>query len=155
MTGLYETDFALWAAEQASALRDAAHRGSNTVDWENVAEEIESLGRSERRALASHIAVVIEHLLKLQTSPATGSRRQWRESVRRARQEINRVLKDSPSLRREVPEIVTEQAAAVRVMIAQVMAEYDETPLVPLEAIAFDEARVLGDWMPAEEGAPA
>jgi hypothetical protein len=59
-------------SEQARMLRAAADAGWNApIDWVNVAEEIESLGRSERHARVSHIGIVIEHLLKLQASPAT------------------------------------------------------------------------------------
>src|SRR5690349_11030302 len=64
MGDLYRTDLALWAAQQADALRSAARERHNLpVDWENVAEEIESLGASERRALASHVRTVVEHLM--------------------------------------------------------------------------------------------
>ena len=67
MGDLYDQDLVLWSEEQGRALRAAAGAGWNApIDWENVAEEIESLGRSERHALASHIALVIEHLLNLQ-----------------------------------------------------------------------------------------
>ena len=63
---LYERDFCHWTAEQAAALRAAAARRLDlALDFENLAEEIESLGRSDRRALVSHIKRVIEHLLKL------------------------------------------------------------------------------------------
>ena len=66
MGDLYDQDLVLWSEEQGRALRAAAGAGWNApIDWENVAEEIESLGRSERHALASHIALVIEHLLKI------------------------------------------------------------------------------------------
>ncbi len=62
MDGLYNQDLVLWSEAQARALRAAADAGWNApIDWENVAEEIESLGKSERHALASHIAIVIEH----------------------------------------------------------------------------------------------
>ena len=72
MGSLYDQDLVLWSEEQARELRAAANAGWNApIDWENVAEEIESLGRSERHALASHLAIVIEHLMKLQASPAT------------------------------------------------------------------------------------
>jgi len=78
MDSRYDTDLLLWSEEQARALRAAAREGSNApIDWEHVAEEIESLGAAERRALASHIGTVIEHLLKLQASPATAPERGW------------------------------------------------------------------------------
>ena len=100
MGNLYDQDLVLWSEEQGRALRVAARAGWNTpIDWENVAEEIESLGRSERRALTSHIAVVIEHLLKLQASPAAEPARGWRDTIRRTRQQIEEVLEESPSLR--------------------------------------------------------
>ena len=96
---LYERDFCQWTAEQAVALRGAAARRLNlALDFENLAEEIESLGRSDRRALVSHLKRVIEHLLKLQYSPAQEPRPGWQESVDLHRQEARELLNDSPSL---------------------------------------------------------
>jgi Domain of unknown function DUF29 len=75
----YETDLALWAKEQARALRDAGRAGTNLpIDWENVAEEIDSLGKSQAHELGSRIRTILEHLIKLQTSPATEPRAGWR-----------------------------------------------------------------------------
>ena len=57
---LYDRDFVLWTEEQAAALRRA--KGSNLpLDWENLAEEIESLGKSDRRALSSQIRRILHH----------------------------------------------------------------------------------------------
>ena len=54
----YDTDLALWAESQGRALRDAGHTGTNLpIDWENVAEEIEALGKSQARELASRISI--------------------------------------------------------------------------------------------------
>ena len=67
---LYEQDFVLWTEQQAAGLRRA--KGSNLLlDWENLADEIESLGRSDRRELRSQITRVLRHLLKLEVSPST------------------------------------------------------------------------------------
>jgi hypothetical protein len=67
---LYDHDFFLWTQEQAAALRCA--KASNLpLDWENLAEEIESLGKSDRRELTSQITRILQHLLKLTVSPAT------------------------------------------------------------------------------------
>jgi uncharacterized protein DUF29 len=80
-SSVYEQDFVRWAETQAETLRRAAEDGSNLpLDWYNLAEEIESLGRSQRRELRSRLATIIEHLLKLQFSSAVeplpdGSRR--------------------------------------------------------------------------------
>ncbi|SMH60643.1 DUF29 domain-containing protein [Azospirillum agricola] len=96
----YDTDFLAWTEEQARLLREAARERINTpIDWENVAEEIESMGRSELRAVESALVRVIEHLLKLEHSPAVEPRGGWRWSVREQRDQANDALDDSPSLR--------------------------------------------------------
>ena len=61
---LYDRDFVLWTEEQAAALRRA--KDSNLpLDWENRAKEIESLGRPDRRELASQIRRILHHLFKI------------------------------------------------------------------------------------------
>ena len=71
---LYEEDFVRWTEEQSSVLREAARLGTKLpLDWENLAEEIDSLGRSVRRELRSRLGIILEHLLKLEHSPATSS----------------------------------------------------------------------------------
>ena len=73
--GLYDVDFVAWTEQQAEALRATAHGGTNQpLDWENLAEEIESLGKSDRRELRSQIYRIIRHLTKLQFSQATDPR---------------------------------------------------------------------------------
>jgi hypothetical protein len=149
MSGLYDQDLVLWAEEQARELRVAANAGWNApIDWENVAEEIESLGKSERHALASHIGIVIEHLLKLQASPASEPVRGWRDTIRRARREIERRLKDSPSLRREVADMVADELASARSLVRANLEDHGEPPLIDLDAISYSESQVLGDWLP-------
>ncbi|MGH7054478.1 MAG: DUF29 family protein, partial [Stellaceae bacterium] len=72
---LYDADFVLWAEEQAAALRAAARGASNLeLDWENLAEEIDSLGTSQRSALRSQIRRIIRHLIKLEYSLAQDPR---------------------------------------------------------------------------------
>jgi hypothetical protein len=149
MGDLYDQDLVLWSEEQGRALRAAAGAGWNApIDWANVAEEIESLGRSERRALASHIAIVIEHLLKLQASPATEPARGWRDTIRRARQKIEDVLEESPSLRQEVADLVTRQTSRARALVRANFEDYGEQPLLDIAAVTYTEAQVLGDWLP-------
>lgn len=96
----YDTDFLAWTEEQARLLREAARERINTpIDWENVAEEIESMGRSELRAVESALVRVIEHLLKLEYSPAADPRGDWKVSVLEHRDRVTRDLSVSPSLR--------------------------------------------------------
>jgi hypothetical protein len=68
---LYDRDFLLWTQEQSKLLREAAERRVNfPLDWENLAEEIESLGKSQRSELRNQLTTIIEHLLKLEHSTA-------------------------------------------------------------------------------------
>lgn len=99
----YDTDFCAWTEEQGRLLREAARERINTpIDWENVAEEIESMGRSELRAVESALVRVIEHLLKLEFSPAAGPRNGWKATVTEHRGRLRRDLKSSPSLRGKI-----------------------------------------------------
>ena len=71
MKTLYDEDFVAWSRQQAEALRASAHgRTNQQLDWENLAEEIEGLGISQRSALASYIMRIIQYLAKLEFSPA-------------------------------------------------------------------------------------
>ncbi len=104
MDELYRRDGYAWAMQQAEALR---RRDFNAVDWDNVIEELEDMGRHEVRRLKSQYARAIEHLLKLQyrgpgeTEPMAG----WRRSVNQARAEIKKVLRDNPGLKSECDEV--------------------------------------------------
>ncbi|AWK85531.1 DUF29 domain-containing protein [Azospirillum thermophilum] len=96
----HDEDFYAWAMEQAARLREAAASGTNLpLDWENLAEEIESMGRSDRREAISRLSRIIEHLLKLEHSPAEQPREAWRRSVVEQRMSLPLLLDDSPSLR--------------------------------------------------------
>src|SRR6516225_10344477 len=117
--GLYDVDFVAWTEQQAAALRAAAHGGTNQpLDWENLAEEIESLGKSDRRELRSQITRILRHLLKLEASPAAEPRAGWRTTIREARAEIEGVLDDSPSLRGEAKALITRQIRAAAELAA-------------------------------------
>ena len=99
----YDDDFYAWTQEQARLLREAARERLNTpIDFENLAEEIETVGRSEVKALSSALMRVIEHLLKLEHSPAWEPRAGWRTSVLNHRIEAIEELEASPSLRRRL-----------------------------------------------------
>jgi Domain of unknown function DUF29 len=82
---LYDTDFYTWAQTQAEALRA---KDWAALDLDNLAEEIESLGRSERFAIESHLQNLLTHLLMWRDDPATEPRRGWRITIRNARLDI-------------------------------------------------------------------
>ena len=80
---LYDDDIVTWAEEQAAALRALAARSdlSNAVDWENVAEEIESVGRSQIRAVERLLAQLFAHLLKRVSAPDAPPNLHWRHEI--------------------------------------------------------------------------
>ena len=106
----YDEDFFLWTQRQAALIRAGEFE---SMDREHVAEEIESLGIGERRQLRHRLEVLMLHLLKWQLQPMHRSR-SWRSTIRTQRGRIERVLKESPSLRREVAELSREEHAAAR-----------------------------------------
>ncbi|MDP4025822.1 DUF29 domain-containing protein [Methylobacterium sp. NEAU 140] len=80
---LYDDDIVTWAEEQAAALRALGTRGdlSNAVDWENIAEEIESVGRSHIRAVEGLLIQTLAHLLKRVSAPLAPASLHWREEI--------------------------------------------------------------------------
>src|SRR5689334_13690461 len=91
---LYDTDFYAWTAEQAALLR--AGRLSE-ADVENIAEEIESMGRSERRELVNRLTVLFVHLLKWRHQPGLRPR-SWALTIEQQRIQLGRHLDHNPSL---------------------------------------------------------
>jgi hypothetical protein len=100
---LYEGDYYTWALGQARALR--AH-SSQALDWENLAEEVEGLARTEARELKSPLEVLLVHLLKWRYQPAKRSR-SWRLMIREQRQRVVQVLDENPGLKRTLGESVS------------------------------------------------
>ena len=94
----YEDDFFAWTRHQAMVLRSMAV-ADNRFDRENIAEEIEGLGRSERDAVRSQIRRIIEHLLKLSYSPDRQPRFDWMASIIEARSTLGDKI--SPTLQRD------------------------------------------------------
>ncbi len=153
MGSRYDQDLVLWSEEQARALREEGQARSNAgIDWENVAEEIESLGRSDRRALGSHIAIIIEHLLKLQAAPAAQAVGGWADTIARARGDVEDLLADSPSLRREVADMIAKRLPKVRAAVRASLGRYGEQSLIDLDQVTYTKDEVLGDWFPAPPG---
>jgi hypothetical protein len=155
---LYDRDFVAWTEQQAAALRTAARGATNQpLDWENLAEEVESLGRSDRRELRSQIYRIIRHLAKLQFSPATDPRPGWRESVGDDRAEAELVLDDSPSLRRELDRIVSVQTPKAIERAIRDLGERGEISRDTERALRrtrYTTDQILGDWFPPDPARP-
>ncbi|MBI1205705.1 MAG: DUF29 family protein [Azospirillum sp.] len=102
---LYDDDYFAWTQAQGAALRRVAAKRVNLdhdLDLENLAEEIESMGRSDWQGLQSALAAIVEHLLKLEYSPAPGPRGGWNVSVVKQRDAAEAAIEDSPSLERRI-----------------------------------------------------
>jgi hypothetical protein len=97
MTALapYDADFYAWATQQADLLRSGR---LSEADVANIAEEIDSMGRSERRELISRLDVLLTLLLKWQFQPAFRGT-SWQLTIREQRRKLLRHLRDNPSLR--------------------------------------------------------
>jgi ribosomal protein L29 len=91
----YETDVVAWANEQAKFIRAGQF---DQLDLIHLAEEIEDVGKSEQRELASRMAVLLAHLLKWQYQPSKQSK-SWQHTLRTQRKDIAYLLNEAPSLR--------------------------------------------------------
>ena len=121
----YEADFAQWSLEQAALLRDGSIEG---LDRENLAEEIESLGRSDKREISSRTGELLVHLLKWQFQPAK-RKGGWEAEIIEHRRQLHGLLSDNPSLRRLPEEILEkEYEFAVRKAAAHTGVSRDRFP---------------------------
>jgi Domain of unknown function DUF29 len=138
----YDTDLLTWSERQAALLRRRAAGelvNDAAIDWSNVAEEIESVGRSERRELRNRLARLLQHLLKWRYQPEHRSR-SWRTTIATQRREIEALLADSPSLRPTLPDVLAIAYRAAR------DDAITETGLLDLpEASPFTVEQALGE----------
>jgi hypothetical protein len=111
----YENDFVLWADEQAGLLRRRAsgEMVNDGFDWEHLAEEIEGVARNDRHEVASRLAIVCQHLLKIVHQPEKQTdSNSWASTVIEQRARLELLIEDSPSL---VPYAATRLARAYSV----------------------------------------
>lgn len=97
-SALHDRDFYAWTKEQAALLRSGRLA---EADIEGVAEEIESMGKAEKRELVSRLTVLLIHLLKWRFQPV-GRGNSWRLSIANSRDEIIDHLDDNPSLKSQI-----------------------------------------------------
>lgn len=117
----YDEDFYAWTQAQAQELRRAgAERNNAPVDWENVAEEIECMGRSQKSEIDHRLGVLLVHLLKWMFCPDLRERfeRGWRLTVREQRKKLIREIKDSLSLRPYIAGVFADVYADARLRAA-------------------------------------
>src|SRR4051812_48509668 len=144
----YDGDFYAWTQYQAEVLR-AMPCDDNRFDRENVAEEIEDLGRSYRDAARSQVKRIIEHLLKLTYSPSADPHRGWRRSVTESRDELEEKL--SASLRGDLetalPKLYRDARRRARVALEE-YGEIEAAGAMPDECPYTLEQILEHDWYP-------
>lgn len=123
---LYYSDGYTWAIEQANALR---RRDFAAIDWENVIEEIEDVGRREQNYWQRHCARVIEHLLKIEhyREATTEVLRHWSREVMDFRIQMSGAIVTNPGLKGQYKEMLAEAWRAGRAYAHRRLAEYDES----------------------------
>jgi hypothetical protein len=97
----YDQDFYAWTQEQSQLLRTGQLQ---LIDIQNLAEEIEDMGRAERRELESRLEILLMHLLKWQFQPSKRSR-SWRLTIKEQRLRLQKHLKQNPSLKAAISDI--------------------------------------------------
>lgn len=143
MGATYDGDVFAWANEQAALIRA---RRFDALDLDNIAEEIESVGRSEQRELINRMAVLLAHLLKWQAQPGYRGR-SWELTIAEQRIRLDRVLAENPSLwPRLADQAWISGAWKQGVVLARRETGLDDFP----EACPWALGDVIRDgWMPA------
>jgi hypothetical protein len=146
-TAHYDHDFFAWTQHQAALLREGVVA---ELDLVNLAEEVDSLGKSDRRALQSHLEGLVMHLLKWRYQPeGRTTSTSWYGSIREHRARAAGILEDSPSLRRTVPALIAKGYDKAR----RVASHETGLPLATFPATCpWTAAQVLDDdfWPEAE-----
>jgi Domain of unknown function DUF29 len=102
---LYDQDFALWIEETVKQLK---LEDFSQVDLDNLIEEIESLGKRDKRALENRLITLFEHALKRRCVPLPECYRGWELTLNRTQQKLNQILDDSPSLSNFCQQIILD-----------------------------------------------
>jgi len=146
---LYHRDFFAWTQHQAALLRRAAaHQATSNLDLENLAEEIESSGKRDRRALISQIARITEHLWELQYSRVEEFRPGWESSVAVHRSKARRIVADSPGLKVELEAILSGSYEDGRRFAARSLRN-ELAPTTLPEVCPYSLDQILNrDWWP-------
>lgn len=138
----YEEDYYLWLQHTLKLLRE---NKLSELDLLHLIEEIEDMGRSEKRAVESNLVVILMHLLKYQYQPQKRSS-SWKASIREHRRRLRKLLKDSPSLMPYLQEVFHECYQDAREQAS------DETGLsleiFPIESPFTPEETMNRDYLP-------
>jgi hypothetical protein len=146
MSNLYEDDFYAWTKQNAELIRQGR---LSEVDFENIVEELEGMGRSEKRGFVSHLRILIAHLLKWQYQPEE-QKRGWLLTIREQRLMVKAILKDNPSFKPLLGDVLDE-AYGLAVILAMKETGLPENVFPASCPYGFDEI-MDNDFLP--EGMP-
>ncbi|MDR5639123.1 DUF29 domain-containing protein [Thermosynechococcus sp. JY1334] len=134
---LYDTDFYAWTLEQAKLLKagDFGH-----LDIAHLVEEIEALGRQERRELENRLGILIGHLLKWDYQPQKRSK-SWRATIREQRRAVEKLISQNPSLQPYLPQAIAEAYESGKdLVVRETPLDYSDLP----ETCPYTLEKVLG-----------
>jgi hypothetical protein len=142
---LYRQDYYAWSREQVTLLRAGRF---DELDLEHLTEEVEDLGASLYRSVRSRVRTIIEHLLKLEYSPATEPRGLWRDTIDAQRADLEDDL--TASLRRRLRAELPKQYLRARAAAARALRRSDETAAADAlpETCPYTLDQIAGDWLP-------
>jgi len=142
----YESDFYAWVLRNAQLIRQGQF---SLIDRENIAEELEGMARTDKRQLASRLAVLLAHLLKweFQADKRSSS---WRCTIKEQRRRILKLLAESPSLKNEIDNQLADayESAIIIASNDTGMSEFDFPSKCPFELEQILNENFLGidDW---------
>jgi len=124
-TDLYEVDFYAWTQEQAALLSNGQWQ---SLDIENLVEEIESLGKQQKQELRNRLGVLIGHLLKWEFQPELRGK-SWRATIREQRTKILLHLKENPTLKSYLDQaIIDSYEIALALVVRETPFDYPDLP---------------------------
>ena len=147
----HEEDFHAWALDHAERLRALARtRPNEPIDWEYVAEELEDMGRRERRGAEAYLKLIILHLLKLEYVHDRTSCRHWQAEIAAFRKNLARLL--APSLLSLLPgELADIYELARAEALATTGGDPDFDDRAP-DRCPYSWEQITGDWLPERLG---
>ncbi len=142
---LFEQDFYAWSKAQADLLRAGRYA---ELDLEHLIEEVDDLGDALKRSVRNRMRTIMEHLLKLQHSPAQDPRSAWRATVRTQRVKLRDGLK--ASIRREVESELPELYTDARALAEGALRDQGEAAAADAlpAACPYTLDQITGDWLP-------
>jgi hypothetical protein len=142
---LYREDFYAWSRQQAALLRDGRF---SELDLIHLVEEVEDLGENLYRSVRSRVRTIVEHLLKLEHSPASEPKRVWRETIRTQRADLDEDL--TPALRPRIEAGLARSYAKARRDAAATLRDYGEHTAADAlpQTCPYTLDQITSDWLP-------